>query len=249
MQRKLASLWIPLAAVGIAALAACGNTASSSSSASPNGGSNANLSPSQLAAQSLAALQNAGSFQIEATVSQSGTPVHFTGTIGQGGNGTMSFSTSGQTYHIVLANGSVYLDGAGIRYLLASADPSLTGTKCVQFAAGDSTISGLTDAANSQSLADSLKKLGNLTNGGTTTVNGQPGIVLNAADGSTIVVAGSGTPYPLQLKTSTGETVNFSNFSSNPPSVNPPTGCLNYQSLVGGAAASDAAAEGASPTP
>jgi hypothetical protein len=42
-----------------------------------------------------------------------------------------------------------------------------------------------------------------VTSGGTGTVDGQSVVILKAADGTTVDIAGSGTAYPVQVRTDT----------------------------------------------
>ena len=60
-----------------------------------------------------------------------------------------------------------------------------------------SALSALTD------ISADLSSAGTVTSGGTGTVDGQSVVILKAADGTTVDIAGAGTAYPVQVRTDT----------------------------------------------
>ncbi len=84
-------------------------------------------------------------------------------------------------------------------------------------------------------LASFTGRLPRFTNAGTTTVGAQPGQVLRGPDGSRLVVAAAGPPYPLQAVARQGNgSLDFSQWNAVPRPVAPPAGqVIDLSKLTG----------------
>jgi hypothetical protein len=215
------------ATAGAVLLAGCGDPPPA---ASPR-------SPSQTVAQMQKAVQGATSVHLSGVLRNGGKPIglnlglirsgDFAGTITQNGVPLMLIDVGGKAY--------VKVTAAYLRQLNVS--PSVCPVMCGKYVE-------LTPA-ESASLAGNLSmpallssftgRAPRFTGAGTTTVAGRKGQVLRGPDGSRLVVAATGTPYPLQAVGRQGSgSLTFTQWDAVPrPAAPPPGQVIDLNRLTG----------------
>jgi len=202
-------------------------------------GTGADRSAASLISAMKVAVRDATSMHMAGQLPNGGRPVALdmgvlrsgalTGTITEGGVPLQLIGTSGQVY--------VKATPAFLRELRASA--AVCTIMCGKYVQLSGTQrSELTGSLGMASLIHSLiSALPRFTRAGTTTVLGQPAIVLHGADGSTLDVAARGKPYPLRLIAPRGreESVLFSHWDSvATPAAPPASQVINLSQLKAG---------------
>lgn len=222
----------PLAVLGLAAvlLTACGG---------PSDNGEAAKKGPQVAADAADALQKAGSLHLTGTGTTDGKPmiadVHLQGddaigTIGEGSDQLKIVETGGKVY---AQASSGFWSTAGVP---ASAAAALAGKWVI-----------VPSEAAGQVLPFSMKSVTNdlrHPTGGkiedavhTSTLNGKKVVVVTQADGSTLEVAATGTPYPVRTsdKGSDSGTFDASDFGKKVP-ITAPSGALDLSQFATGGA-------------
>jgi hypothetical protein len=216
-----------LVAVSAAALLAAGcSTDSSTTAAAPSGsGSAAASAPASESGGQVAALPAADILSRARTAFKKATSVHVTGggTSGQDAfQVDMRYSANGKAIGTIANGGqTVELRRTGqVIYIKADKDfwtsvagtqaGTLFGGKYVKAPLTDKRVGAVVSLTDKGSFIDSaLSTTGAVTKGAPTTVNGTPAIGLTikvASGGSTIYVATSGEPVPLEAKPDAGGT-------------------------------------------
>jgi hypothetical protein len=184
------------------ALAACGSSTAAGSAASAGSPAAASTrSTATLIAQMIAAVGSATSMHMSGQVSGSGHPVGLDLGVLRAGELTGTITQNGVKQQLIGAEGKVYIKAtpAFLRELKASA--AVCAVMCGKYVQMSGPQAGaLAVSLSMASLTRSLTSgLPHFNQAGTTTVNGQPAIVLHGADGSTLDVAATGKPYPLRV--------------------------------------------------
>jgi hypothetical protein len=201
------------AALLIAAYIASGSNSATAATAAAKSNGLSGESPAQIVAASQAALRSAKGFVLTGALTESGKAVKLQLIYGGGSKLQVLLSQSNQTAEIIALPGTAYIR-ANAAYWKAQAPkavkyanrwvvvPATTGQ---QFA---SSLGSLAPGTLAQCLGENN---GKITRDGTTTVDGEPALVLRqsgTAPGTgpgTLAIATTGAPYPLRV-TSTGAT-------------------------------------------
>lgn len=150
-----------------------------------------------------------------------------------------TITQNGVSLQLIGAQGKVYVK-ATPRFLRELRESKAVCTlmcgKYVQMTGpeGSQLAGGLSMTSLTRTLVGGLPKF---SRAGTTTVGGQPAIVLHGADGSVLDVAAHGKPYPLRVvaPASRAETVVFSRWDAVAPPAAPPAGqVINLNQLNAG---------------
>jgi hypothetical protein len=199
-------------------------------------GGEASRSAAQIADDASRAAAAATSVHIAGTASAQGQQVPVDVRLSTAGAvGTGSFG--GTTVQIVRIGDNIYVRGAQqvLGSFLGAAAARKIDDHWVQIPAAMPQLQQFAALTDLKQLPTQLfKPAGTVTKAGTRTVNGTKAIALKGygSDGSaTLVVATSGTPYPLQL-ISSGGTLTFSEWNA-PVSVQKPSDVVPLTSLTG----------------
>ncbi len=216
------------AAVGLSACGSSSGTPSTTTSAGANAKPATNGEQAKPAAQVLAdaksALFNAAAVHVTGSQSQAGKTqtldVQF-----QGQDTAGTITTSGITLNIVKTAGKVYLK-APTKYWAALLGPTLAPKFANRWLVQDDAKAGNVSSITVQGLAASLNSTDSPLKPAvtTTTLDGQPAAVVTQQDGSQLLVAGTGTPVPLELvnKGAVPATLHFTGYGKNQTITAPP---------------------------
>ena len=221
-------------------LSACG-------SSGPADNGEASKQASQILKDTVAALRGAESVHLYGTIPSGGENFGIDVRYNRSGNLTGTFTLGGVTADVVVTGGHSYLKGRALFAKYAGAQAAaLIGDRWVAVPAGAgpgadivASISTFTDFAK---LADALSMPsgGAVTKGASTTVDGQAVVALRDAD-STLYVATTGKPYPVEVKPQTGsQALHFASWDA-AVDVSAPRDALDFSALGG--------ALGSSPSP
>jgi len=197
LRLRLLSLAAPLLVLLAVALAGCGGGGGSSD----NGV--ASKSANEIVAEAKKAADGASSVHVAGTINTGGASLTLDMDLvaGQGGRGRIA--ENGLSFELIQTGGSVYINGSAAfdRHYGGTAGAQLLQGKWLKAPANGgsfATLGGLTDMR--KLLDTALSTHGTLTKTGTTTVAGQQAVgVTDAAQGGTLYVATTGTPYPLEI--------------------------------------------------
>ncbi len=185
----------PTGSSGSSAGSGSGSTRGSAGQGDSNG--EASKSPDQVLADAKNALFNARAVHVTGTMSQQGQAeqldMHFQGQDAQG-----SVSVAGTAVQVVRSAGKVYLK-APAAFWAKTAGPA-AGKLADKWLVVDAAQAGGA-SLTLQSLAASINATDSPLTPKTTTgsVGGTPTVVVSQQDGSSLQVAATGTPYPLQI--------------------------------------------------
>ncbi|HEY6789964.1 MAG TPA: hypothetical protein VI365_21905 [Trebonia sp.] len=184
-------------------MAGCGNSASSASTAAPSAGQSAGK---QVLTRAVDNLKAASSFTVSGTVADSGgtITIHLgfrpgkgcTGTVSAVGKGTLTMVVIGKTAWV--KPDDAYWKAVGGK----QADQAIAtfGGKYLTGPTSDSTIAGLVDFCNLNSVTSQLTQPTNVGKGQVTTINGKQALPLNdTANGGTLYVTTTSSPLPIEL--------------------------------------------------
>lgn len=227
---------LPVAGITCAlALAACGGG---------NGGSGgASSDPAALMNGAANSLKTAKSVHMKGNVTNGGRTIAIDADIA-GSNFSGDMSSNGTSFHITSVGGLFYITNAA-SFLQANIPSAVAlvpdnGNGCLSFDASTpgigQAIGGIAQLTNLSGLASSLPGASSVKAGGDTTVNGVSGTVLNASDGSTLVVSKDSPPLLLEIKGAQGS-IDFTNYNS-VPSITSPTGCIDLSAVLASASPS-----------
>ncbi len=229
-----------LVALGVAAaLAGCGSSGGAPAPSSPSPNGEQSKTAQQVLADTKAALVKATSVHVKGALSQQGQSQRIDLQF-QGQDAVGSVGVGGAVTDVVRTAGKTYLKGPAA-FWSRVAGPA--GAKLADKWIVVDDASGNAPGLSLQSLAGALNTQdANLVpQVATGTVDGRPSVVVSQQDGSTISVAGTGTPYPLRLdnKGAAAGTLTFSDYGKTVPVV-APAGAVTPQQA--------AAAPGATPS-
>jgi hypothetical protein len=218
------------ATIGATLLAGCGAPAAAQTATESAALAAATRSPSQTVAEMRKAVQAARSVHLSGVVRNAGKPIGLNLGLIRSGDFSGTLTQNGIPLRLIAAGGKVYVK-ATVAYLKKLKVPasvcSIICGKYVEVSPAQAR-SLLGSLSMSALLSSFTGKVPRFTNAGTTTVAGRKGQVLLGPDGSRLVVAATGTPYPLQAvgrQTNGGQsngTLNFSQWNAVPRPTAPP---------------------------
>jgi hypothetical protein len=210
-------------------VAGCGGSSSS-------GNGLESKSPSQILEAAKAAASKAASVHIDGTISSNGKPISLNMELlaGKGGKGTIS--QEGFTIKLIQVHGAVYINGSAAFYthVGGAAAAQLLQGKWLKAPANSGELASLAELTNLSRLIDTaLANHGKLAKGATATIEGQKAIALkDTTKGGTLYVATTGTPYPLEIAKSGGESGKVLLDRWNQPvSLSAPAGAIDISKL------------------
>ncbi|HEX6492102.1 MAG TPA: hypothetical protein VF112_01250 [Candidatus Dormibacteraeota bacterium] len=234
---------VPALALLSALVAGCGG------GGGPADNGEAGKPAAQVLKDTVAALRGAESTHLYGSIPGGGETFAIDVRYNRSGNLTGTFTLGGVTADVVVTGGHSYLKGRALFAKYAGAQAAaVIGDKWVAVPAGAGpgadiveSISTFTDFGK---LADALSMPsgGKVTKGATTTVDGQAVVSLRDAD-STLYVATTGKPYPVEVKPDTGgQALHFASWDA-AVDVSAPHDVLDLSALGG------ALGSGPTPTP
>jgi hypothetical protein len=144
----------------------------------------------------------------------------------------------GVSLTIINAGGTVYIRATRAFLAQLNVPAAVCSVLCGKYVAmspakGDALAGELNMPVMLQSITGRLPAF---TETGTQTVDGQRARVLRGADGSTLAVASTGTPFPVEAISPQGQhgRLGFSQWNSVPPPVPPPAGQVIDLTKLGG---------------
>jgi hypothetical protein len=234
---------LAVAAIAAMLLAGCADSPPAARSAArPAVLSAATRSPSQTVAEMRKAVQAAGSVHLSGVLRNGGRPIGLNLGLIRSGEFAGTLTQNGIPLRLIDAGGKVYVKATAAYLRELKVPASVCSIMCGKYIEVSS--------AQAQSLSGSLSmsallssftgKLPRLTNAGTTTVAGRKGQVLQGPDGSRLVVAATGTPYPLQAVGRQGSgsqqsngTLNFSQWNAvRRPTAPPASQVINLNKIT-----------------
>jgi hypothetical protein len=234
---RMTAAAMAVATVAVAALTACSGSAAPSRSGS---------------SQSAAARPVAATIAEMRTAMRAATSVHLTGSLSGTGGKTVGLNVgltrsgrfsgtvaeNGATLTIINAGGKVYIKATRAFLAQLNAPAAVCSLMCGKYVAmspaqGDELAGQLSMVPLLQSITGRLPAF---TSAGTQTINGQLAQVLHGADGSTLAVAATGQPYPVEAISphNSHGSIGFSQWNSVPPPVAPPVSQVIDLSKLGG---------------
>ena len=188
-------------------------------------------SPSQTVAEMQKAVQAASSVHLSGVLRNGGKPIGLNLGLIRSGEFSGTLTQNGIPLMIIDVGGKVYVKATAAYLRELKVPASVCSIMCGKYVEVSSAQArSLTGSLSMSALLSSFTgKAPPFTNGGTTTVAGQKGQVLLGPDGSRLVVAATGTPYPLQAvgrQSNGGQqsngTLNFSRWNAVPRPATPP---------------------------
>jgi hypothetical protein len=226
-------------------LAACGG------GSGPVDNGEAGKPAAQILKDTVAALRNAESVNLYGQVPTTGETVGMDLHYNRSGNLTGTITIDTTKADLVIAGGRTYLRGRALFARFGGDQAaSVIGDHWVSVPGGSGPggdiLRGLATFTDFGKLADlfSNPSGGAVTKGAAATVDGRPAVALRDSD-STLYVATTGKPYPVELKPDSGSAaLHFASWDA-PVEVSAPRDALDFSSIGGGAAESP----GSSPSP
>ena len=221
-------------ALTAALLAGCGGH---SNTAKPNG--EAAKPADRVLADADAAATSASSVHVSGTVSSNGTPIvlNLSLTHSKGAKGSMS--VGGQKFDLIRIGDMLYIKGSDSFYQQfgGAAAAQLLHGKWLKGSATKSRLSSLVPLTNIDTLfAKIATGHGKLTNDGKKTYKGQAVVQLrDTSDGSNLLVAATGKPYPVAItggKKSQSGTIAFGDWNKSVP-LSAPSNAIDLSKLGG----------------
>ena len=221
-------------ALTAALLAGCGGH---SNTAKPNG--EAAKPADRVLADADAAATSASSVHVSGTVSSNGTPIvlNLSLTHSKGAKGSMS--VGGQRFDLIRIADTLYIKGSDSFYQQfgGAAAAQLLHGKWLKGSATKSRLSSLVPLTNIDTLfAKIATGHGKLTNDGKKTYKGQAVVQLrDTSDGSNLLVAATGKPYPVAItggKKSQSGTIAFGDWNKSVP-LSAPSNAIDLSKLGG----------------
>jgi hypothetical protein len=234
------SRWLRIVPAGLAAaaaaallLAGCGDPPP----AAPSHVTAAQRSPSQTVAQMRKAVQAAGSVHLSGVLRNGGKPIGLDLGLIRSGDFSGTITQNGVPLTLVDVGGKAYVKATAAYLKELNVSPSVCSVMCGKYVeltpAEASSLAG--NLSMSALLSSFTGQAPRFTNAGTTTVAGRQGQVLRGPNGSRLVVAATGTPYPLQAVGRQGSgTLTFTQWDAVPrPAAPPANQVINLNQLTG----------------
>jgi hypothetical protein len=222
------------AAIGVLLLAGCGAPPPTSpptlTAASPR-------SPSQTVAQMRKAVQAASSVHLSGILRNGGKPLGLDLGLIRSGDFAGTITQNGIPLTLIDVGGKAYVKATAAYLKELKVSPSVCAVMCGKYVELTSAEAGSLARSLSMSalLSSFTGKAPRFTNAGSTTVAGRPGQVLRGPDGSRLVVAATGTPYPLQAVGRRGSgSLTFTQWDAvRAPAAPPADQVINLNQLTG----------------
>jgi hypothetical protein len=188
-------------------------------------------SPSQTVAEMQKAVRAASSVHLSGVLRNGGKPIGLNLGLLRTGEFSGTLTQNGIPLTLIDVGGKVYVKATAAYLKQLKAPASVCSVICGKFVEVSSaqarSLSG--NLSMSALLSSFTGQMPQFSNAGTTTVAGRKGQVLRGPDGSRLVVAATGTPYPLQAVgrqskggTQSNGTLNFSQWNAVPRPAAPP---------------------------
>ncbi|HUA28761.1 MAG TPA: hypothetical protein VMC03_07735 [Streptosporangiaceae bacterium] len=225
---------VAVAAGGAASLAGCAAPPAAPSAARPAHAAawpGAQRSPSQTVAEMRKAVQAAGSVHLSGVLRNNGKPIGLNLGLIRSGEFAGTLTQNGIPLNLIDVGGKVYVKATAAYLRELKVPPAVCSIMCGKYVEVSSAQARSLSGSLSMSalLSSFTGRLPQLTNAGTTTVAGHRGQVLQGPDGSRLIVAATGTPYPLQAVGREGNggrpsngTLDFSRWNAVPRPKAPP---------------------------
>jgi len=214
-------------AAGAVVLAGCGDP--------PPGA--APRSPSQTVARMQKAVQAATSVHLSGVLRNGGKPIGLNLGLVRSGDFAGTITQNGVPLMLIDAGGKAYVEATAAYLKELGVSPSVCSVMCGKYVRLSSAEAGSLAGNLSMSalLSSFTGRAPRFTSAGTTTVAGREGQVLRGPDGSRLVVAATGTPYPLQAVGRQGSgSLTFTQWDAVPRPAAPPAGqVINLNQLTG----------------
>lgn len=230
-----------LCASAAVAVAACGSGQAGPASSGPasSGTASAGRTATQLVTQMKTAVRGASSVHLDGKVASDDRPLALNLGVRRDGGLSGTITRSGVPLRLIGTGSKVYVKASPgfLRQLHASS--AVCAVMCGKYVQmGSSQARDLAGSLSMGNLTGALTgSLPKFAKAGTTTVRGQPAVVLRAPDGATLDIAARGTAYPLRVVASSGrpESIVFSQWNKVPaPSAPPADQVINLNQLKAG---------------
>jgi hypothetical protein len=233
MRRK--PVIILLALLAALVLGACGSSSSSSSGGSSSDNGVASKSPAEIVSAAQSAVAGVNSVHVSGSVTSSGSPISLDLNLVNGKGGRGSMSVNGLSFQIVALTQEIYINAPSSfwKHFGGNAAAQLLSGKWLKAPANGQFASFASLTNLNQLFSKLLSSHGTLSNGGTTTVNGQKVVaVKDSSQGGTLYVAATGKPYPVRVikSGSDGGRVDFDKFNQS-VSLSPPANAIDISQL------------------
>jgi hypothetical protein len=205
------------------------------SSSSPSGNGVASKTPTQIAAVARSAAAGAATVHVAGSIVSEGKPISLDMELVARKGGMGRLTIGGLSLELIAVDRAVYIKGntAFYSHFAGAVAARLLRGKWLMGSAEHGALASLASLADLGELIDStLAGHGTLSRAATTTVDGQHAVgVTDAADGGTLYVATTGTPYPIEiLKTSGGGRIVFDRWNK-PVTLEVPANAINIDQL------------------
>ncbi|HEY5194481.1 MAG TPA: hypothetical protein VIJ39_11510 [Solirubrobacteraceae bacterium] len=226
---RLRLLPFAASAIAVVAFAGCGSSSSSSNNIASKGAE-------QILSESKLAADNATSVHVSGSLNSGGAPVTLDLNLVSGVGARGELSENGASFKLILLGSTAYISGspAFYRSLGGSAAAQLLDGKWLKASASSGEFASFGSLANMRQLLDTtLASHGVLAKGATTVVNGQQAIALTGTSkSSTLYVATTGKPYPLQITKGGSESgkIDFDNWNK-PVTITAPSNSVDLAEL------------------
>jgi hypothetical protein len=188
-------------------------------------------SPSQTVAEMQKAVRAASSVHLSGVLRDGGKPIGLNLGLRRSGEFSGTLTQNGIPLRLIDAGGKVYVKATAAYLKELKVPASVCSVICGKYVeVSPAQARSLSGSLSMSALLSSFTgKMPRFTNAGTTTVAGRQGQVLRGPGGSRLVVAATGTPYPLQAVGRQGNgggpshgTLNFSQWNAVPRPAAPP---------------------------
>jgi len=222
------------AAAGAALLAGCGapgTPAAARPAAKPAALAATPRSPSQIVAEMRKAVQAASSVHLSGVLRNGGKPIGLNLGLLRSGEFSGTLTQNGIPLRLIDVGGKAYVKATAAYLKQLKAPAAVCSIMCGKYVeVSPAQARSLSGSLSMSALLSSFTgKVPRFTSAGTTTVAGRKGQVLLGPDGSRLVVAATGPPYPLQAVGRQGSggrqsngTLNFSQWNAVPRPAAPP---------------------------
>jgi hypothetical protein len=217
--------------LGVGGAAGCGSSSSSNGVAAKT--------PEQILTAAKAAADGAASVHLAGSIVSEGKPISIDMQLlaGKGGKGRITLE--GLAIRLIRVEQAIYIGGSAAfyRHIAGAAAAQLLQGKWLKAPENGGNFSSLASLTELGKLIDTaLAEHGSLRKGATTSVAGHQVVPLeDVANGGTLYVAASGTPYPVEIvkKGGSGGSILFNNWNQ-PVTLTAPANAININQLQSG---------------